>query len=395
MQHKYLNCRISRGMHGAVSVVMSIGLVLGASAASAAPSVTHVSGTLNHKSTITISGSGFGSKATAHPLVWDDASTGSITDKWDGAWPTQLPGYNMAYTKPINGVPLPHGNDTRYIAGAHAGQPVFTSAAAGPDVIFWKNFTPPAAPYYFYASWYQRSDRRWVFGQDNNYKVFSFSLCCSPYENPYDWMVVYGVPHPDSNTDAGVQWLIGSNDLTMQNPDADGHNSWWANAVNPMAGAWTKVEVTAKVTSQTNGWVRVYENGKRVVNYAGQTDNSTWPAKGRTIGIGGFARMESPTNWRYFADAYLDLSLQRVVLANSATLANATIIENQIPSAWSDGSITATVNLGKFAQGETAYVFVIDASGTPNATGLAAKAGASSAGSADGQPQPPSGVSVL
>src|SRR5215813_13346365 len=311
---KYMDWRIGRRAPGAVSVVMSIGVILGARAATAAPSVQQLSGTLNHKSTITITGSGFGSKPKAAPLVWDDASTGTLTDKWNGAWPTLLPGYNTGYSNPINGVPTAHSHDSRYIAGAHAGK-AGAGAYSGIDVIFFKDFTPPATPYYFYASWYQRSDSRWVFGQDNNYKAFSFSLCCSPYENPYDWMVTYGPPHPDSNTDTGLQWSIGSNDHTMQNPDANGHNAWWANAINPMAGAWTKVEVTAKLTGQTNGWVRVYENGKRVINYAGSTDNPTWAGQGRTIGIGGFARMESPTNWRYFADAYLDLTLQRVVLA--------------------------------------------------------------------------------
>jgi hypothetical protein len=392
---KNLDWRISGRARALGRVVASIGLALGAQAVTAAPSVQQVSGTLDHKSTITITGSGFGSKATAAPLAWDDASTGNLTDKWDGAWPNQLPGGNTAYTNPINGVPPPHGHDSRYIAGAHAGNPLVYNAYAGPDVIFWKNFTPPADPYYFYASWYQRSDSRWKFGQDNNYKVFSFSLCCSPYENPYDWMVTYGVPHPDSNTDSGLQWSIGSNDHTILNPDVNGHNAWWGHAVNPMAGAWIKVEVTAKMTGQTNGWVKVYENGKEVLNYAGSTDNPTWATKNRTIGIGGFARMQSPTNWRYFADAYLDLTLQRVVLANSTTLANATIVENQIPSAWSNGSITATVNLGRFAQGDTAYLFVVDSSGNPSATGVAVKVGGGQvSGSGGTEPQPPTGVSV-
>jgi hypothetical protein len=387
--------RIGRSARGATSVVISIGLVLGVQTAMAAPTVQQMSGTLNHKSTITIQGSGFGSKPNAAPLAFDDASGSNLSDKWDGAWPTLLPGFNTAYTNPINGVAPPHNHDTRYIAGAHAGPAVETGALNGPDVIFWKNFTPPAATYYFYASWYQRSDSRWVFGRDNNYKAFSFSLCCSPYENPYDWAVIYGPPHPDSNTDTGLQWTIGSNDHTIMNPDANGHNAWWAHAINPMAGAWTKVEVTAKMTGQTNGWVNVYENGKQVIAYAGSTDNPTWAGKGRTIGIGGFCRMQSPTNWRYFADAYVDLTLQRVVLANSPTLATATIIEPQIPSAWNDGSITATVNLGRFAQGDKAYLFVVDATGTPNATGLPVTAGGGATASGnEAQPQPPSGVSV-
>jgi len=78
-----------------------------------------------------------------------------------------------------------------------------------------------------------------------------------------------------------------------------------------------------------------------------------------------------------------------VVLADKPVLSQATIIENQIPSAWSDGSITATVNLGQFAQGQTAFVIVVDSSGTASAIGLAVTAGGTIA-----TPNPPSSISV-
>ena len=90
----------------------------------------------------------------------------------------------------------------------------------------------------------------------------------------------------------------------------------------------------------------------------------------RTIAIGGYARMQGyTTNWRYFDDIYIDTSLARVVLADKPALSEATIIENQIPTAWSDGSITATVNLGKFTQGQTAYLFVVGLRAVPRQPG--------------------------
>jgi hypothetical protein len=122
------------------------------------------------------------------------------------------------------------------------------------------------------------------------------------------------------------------------------------------------------------------------MNYQGPTDR--YSGDRRSIAIGGYARVEVPSNWRYYADAYIDTSLQRVVLANKPVLTQATIIENQIPSTWSDGSISATVNLGQFNQGETAYLFVVDATGTPSAKGLAVTAGGPAA------PRPPSAVVV-
>jgi hypothetical protein len=67
-----------------------------------------------------------------------------------------------------------------------------------------------------------------------------------------------------------------------------------------------------------------------------------------------------------------------VVVANNLSLANATIIEPQVPTSWNDGSISVTVNLGKFSAGQTAYLFVVDSSGTANAMGQPITIGATS-----------------
>lgn len=360
-----------------------------ASVAMSAPVVQQVSGTFDHKATVIISGTGFGSKPTAAPLVWDDATGAKMSDKWDGLWPYKgPPGFNLAYYSPMRGVNPPHSHDSRLIAGAHNGG----NWQTGTDVVFFKNIALPAFPFYIYASWYQVADKKWVYGGDNNYKTFEYSNCCSPYEMPNNWFTAYGPPHPDSSTDSPM-WVWTDDGHAMLSPvDANGHNAWWGHGVSPMSGTWSKVEVAVKVTNQDDGYIKVWEDGRQVMDYVGSTDK--YPGNSRTIGIGGFARIASPQNWRYFDDAYLDLSLARVVLANNAVLADATVIEPQIPKAWSSTSITATVNLGKFGSGSTAYLFVVDASGTPSAKGLAVKAGGSAAPDEPGAPQPPSSVTV-
>jgi hypothetical protein len=371
------------------SLLVVIALMSGARPGLSAPIVQQVSGALDHGATIVVGGNGFGSKRTAAPLVWDDATGRNILDKWDGAWPYLLPGYNTAYYDPIHGIEPPHNHISRYIAGAHAGS---QSAYAGYDVVFFKNITLQPFPFYIYASWYQRADKNWAFGEDNNYKTFAYSVCCSPYELPNDWFTCYGPPHPDSITD-DAQWIYTDNAHSLQIPDINGHYAWWGSAVNPMS-AWSKVEVTVKVTNQTNGYIRVWENGRLVMDYAGSTDR--YPGNRRTIGVGGFARMQNARNWRYFADVYVDLTLSRVVLANSRELTQATIIENQIPSKWTDTSINATVNLGRFAKSEPIYLFVVDSSGTTNAPGFPLTAGGGTvvAGPAPALPQAPSDVTV-
>lgn len=344
--------------------------VLGAATASAAPSVSGVGGTLSHKGSITISGSGFGSKSKAGPVVWDDASGANIAEKWDLTWPNTTAQYNMAYRAPQRGITLPHNHITKYLAGAHAGA---GGANGGANVAVWKNRTISSYPAYSYISWYQRSDDAWVFYDDNNYKVFDFSRGDGGYDLPYNWYVEYN-DRPTSKT-AVPRWHL-LDDAYGQSGSALGAtpNSWWfGDAVNPMAGKWSKVELEIKYTNQSDGYIKLWENGKLKINFAGKTDGYSGAA--RSEGIGGFARSENANNWRYYADVYLDYTPARVVIANNATLSAATIVETQIPTAWNASSITATVNLGQFQAGQTAYLFVVDSSGTPSATGYAVTVG--------------------
>jgi hypothetical protein len=354
-------------------------LTFGANAM-AQPAVAGASGTWTHKGTVTITGSGFGAKATAAPVVWDDASGVNITDKWDGAWPNNNPTYNTVYRSPQRGIGLPHNHVTKYIAGAH-GQAL--GANAGYNVIFFKNRTIPSYPVYSYLSWYQRADDGWVFGQDNNFKTYAFSVGTTPYEMPNNYYLAYNTPYPDSRT-SGASYIFGddSNGVALQFPDAAGHTQWWDSAVNPMSGVWTKIEMEVKYTNLNDGYIKLWENGALRVSYVGHTDRLAGTA--RTEGIGGYGRMQNqPTNWRYFADAYLDYSRARVILGNAPTLAASTQREVQIPSAWSASSLTLSANLGAFADGATAYVYVFDSNGVANSSGFPVTIGSG------GAPPPP------
>jgi hypothetical protein len=66
----------------------------------------------------------------------------------------------------------------------------------------------------------------------------------------------------------------------------------------------------------------------------------------------------------------VDITWSRVVLADSADYDAASVVEPQIPSAWSDASITARANLGRLSCPGTAYLFVFDAGGARNAEGF-------------------------
>ena len=106
MDMHFLRGGINRSLFGVGAILL--GFAAGMQASLATPLPVSVSGTLNHGATVTISGSGFGAKATAAPLVWDNATAGAVTDLWTGAWPNELPGYNLAYYAPMRSIGLPH-----------------------------------------------------------------------------------------------------------------------------------------------------------------------------------------------------------------------------------------------------------------------------------------------
>jgi hypothetical protein len=66
---------------------------------------------------------------------------------------------------------------------------------------------------------------------------------------------------------------------------------------------------------------------------------------------------------------YMDDTLAHVEVCDSPTWAGRTKCELQVPTAWSDTSITATFNIGYLSSGN-AYVYVINAGGGVNAQGF-------------------------
>lgn len=381
-------------------------LVFLASSAVAAPSINQASGTFNHKNTVTITGTGFGTKATAAPVVWDDASTGTLlTDngKWSGAWPNR--GSNLSYITqyhtPMRNVPLPHNNITRYIAGAHGLANEGTDA--GYNVMFWKTRTITSYPQYLYLSWYQMYDPAELPINDGswNLKFFDWSAGNSPYTmsscTNNNWFMDTDAGEPFTSS-SRIQFKLNDDSWAYSgcagslNPRTNQYGGctscWWSSGQNPFT-SWLKYEIAIVLTNQESGSIQMWENGVQKINYSGRTD--AWSFGTRSVAVGGYARSWGPNYWRYFADVYLDYTLQRVVLANNANLASANIIENQIPSSWADNSVTVSVNLGKFLPAQTAYLFIIDAAGQPNSTGFPVIIG-SGGGQ---QASPPTGLTII
>src|SRR5438093_2025076 len=129
--------------------------------------ITGISGVSAHNGSLTIAGSGFGVKAVAAPIVWDNCSgvintPSAITTLWSGAWPNAgTLAYQMQYRAALyRGVTAPHSRVGSFMTGAHGDS---NGADQGWNVMVWKTRTI-SYPAYTYASWYQICDPNWVFG---------------------------------------------------------------------------------------------------------------------------------------------------------------------------------------------------------------------------------------
>ena len=177
------------------------------------PTITSTSGTWTHDGSVTVSGSGFGTKATAAPVVWDNCNHGqSLATRWDGGWPSANATYNLDYRVEQRSIAMPHSRTTKYLAGCHYGT---GGADAGFNVMGWKNRTLGAFPQFCLMSFRFRGDDGWDFtcGSpcDDNLKHFDYSTGTSPYD-PSNWYISKsGEPHPWTPSTGLLVTLPGSN----------------------------------------------------------------------------------------------------------------------------------------------------------------------------------------
>ena len=341
---------------------------------------------------MTITGSGFGTKATAAPVIYDDGSGGYTypTQKgWSGGWPTgqtTWPAGNLQYRSlPYMGVSAPHSRSSAWMVGWWMPWPQ-ADAYSGYNVMSWMTRTISSYPQYAYASWYYRIGPEYVTSRaDWNLKTFDWSFGGTPYSMSScfqnNWYLNYA-PTGVALTSGTSSMQHQLNDDTwgycspgaLDNPDQNGHGVYWGSDTPPFNG-WHKFEIEMVITDQTSGHIRFWDNGVQRVAYVGSTD--AWTMGSRSFALGGYSRDASGTGTdrQYIGDAYVDWSLQRVVICPGAIWSTRGVCHPIVPSAWTDTSVTGTVHLGTLSDTGTAYVYVTDADGVYNTNGYSVALG--------------------
>jgi hypothetical protein len=323
---------------------------------------------LVHGQSFTITGSGFGSKASNLPPVWDNCSHGqALTARWDYGVPFNSPAiYNINYRTPAalgRGVLLPHNNDTSYLCGCHA---TGTSANDGAQVGFGiTTYTRAAMPTWSYMSFYHHLDPAWVSGigspNDKNHKIYDASVASGPYNGTANWYFGATGSGPQGLDTTLTNMGLGIGDDSSgvyTSTSGDTYNSHSFFTVTELLNSWTKNEISIRWSPTLNQgkviWVKENDQGNRYFHNDLFTDGE--PGNQRCDFIGGYSRdYPNVNNYRYWADIWWEVGPNpgRFILANSATYNSATIAELQpyTPGTWSDSGATLTCNKGKLSSG--------------------------------------------
>ena len=392
---------------------------------SAEPIINSTSGTWNHKTVVTISGSEFGTKSPVKPLIWDDCegetagafpkstansysqvgySDAQPADWRDGEDIPDTPEINYRnapHTAVSTAITAPHYRSTKFISGGHyEDAPSDQSDPASGRSVSLTVSTPSGYAERWFATWYTRNDPAWPTACPGaNEKITALNAGTSEYSTGFYYVDLT----TRSCNDAGyitVRTQNGGPAGGSCEGVTDNNPPWY---YNPQPCDLSN----AMMNTPRDGWVR-YE--QRVANddcfLWFLVDNKTaWHGTGntnwftdmgmagiRSFTIGGYMRVDlvggsgrgyqDSNAFRYFDDIYVDSTLSRIILANNSNYEDATITEPQIPSAWnSNGNfITCTVNLGKLPASITAYLFVFNADNKHNPVGFAVEIGGSGGG---------------
>ncbi len=323
----------------------------------AAPSVSGVSGTLTHGSDVTISGSGFGTKSTAAPALFD---------KVEGTWA----GLSNGQAIPTATAPWTGDSESTYNTSSGEQRSIRSSAnyhTVNSTYNFVDGFVAPGRSSKLYVAWWFRDN---LF--DTGGKFLRLSDSTNLENRTFTW----------ANQGS---YLYDYGDCII----SGGSSVLWQSTQVP-ANIWHFHEIYFDTAAKT--WA-VYVDGVShgSTRYSGCNSliiDEVWK-------VGMDAGGESPpTQTSWLDDIYIDNTWTHVVIGNASTYTACTHFEVQPASAWGASSASIKINQGSFADGSSQYLYVVDSTGVANATGFPITLGSSGGGDTTA-PASPSGLSVF
>ena len=319
-------------------------------------------GDFTHGQTFTITGTGFGTKATAEPLVYDDFEAGTLAAGIDGQAPTNraiggawtwdsntsdslLPEYSNTVLRPNSS----RSAHMRYEGNNYNNSLEINHVLAN---------TGDAA----YFSFWQYLDKTSV-GWTRNWKPWVVYGSAGVYPSAY---IGFGEVGSDPTVRNAIQ-DTGVNEVTL----------WGDVDIDDIEGEWIRHEMYLVQSSAGNAdgeWHHtIHRSGvpsitvaESEVAYETRGGSDYW----QQWHFGSYHATDTNSAEAsvYMDQIYFDSTRQRVELGDAATWAACTKREVQVATSWSDTSISIDANAGAFSNGDTAYLYIIGADGNPTDT---------------------------
>lgn len=319
----------------------------------AVPSITNVAGKVSHGSSITISGSGFGTKSPAAPILWDTFDDGSNGAKIStrGRWTNYNSGATYSNTRPYSGTLSAYSYveyGDRYPAGFNT-----------------NNYFLPTPTDQIYITFMFRHDgTAYTTGVDKNWRI-------NTGNNQY---------HGDGTvalSDGYVYYTSGSNYVYPSDDNGTGRKF---SIPEYGSSTWTRHQGYIRYSNpsgNSNGyiWVAVGNQQKTFANINNRPSGYNYKATNVLLGLMHDCGSLNPGEYHhmYIDDVYIDNTLSRVEIGNASTWAACTLKVIQIPTAWADNTVLVKVNHGSFTEMSNVWLYVIDSNGNANANGFPIK----------------------
>ncbi|MFH1586853.1 MAG: hypothetical protein ABID38_03290 [Candidatus Diapherotrites archaeon] len=345
------------------------------------PSISS-SSSLSHGGTFFISGSNFGVKNPAPPLLYDDFEggvegqiiKGNLPKVGHTVWDGYAFGNQDAIYSAENNFPGSLGNfvskhDLTGCGYDDDGCPLTcpTSCGRSSHLVF----APPENLDKMFMSFWSSYD----FGtnafrhQVKNWRVI----------HEANWWIVFkcGGWGPSDPT----FYCTKQSELNGVNPDESvGYSELWEDKIGENQWYQTKFQARQSSPNTADGSIMVWLSragaaGGPIFKYVDlpSTITTETTSKWDYLDIGEWCtNLDHPTDCEsvnYFDDFYLDNSWARIEIGDEPVYDGCSKREVQIPQTWSTGAIAFTANQGTFSDGQTVYLFVVDESGTPNPNG--------------------------
>ena len=340
------------------------------------PAIDGVSGTFSHGQSITISGSSFGIKGHAGPMLWDDFDAGSngsaVAGPRAGTAPLIHQGNLAGYSQwarsgggAMSGLSIMFDNATPKANSALHARATFSNKNYwGLNLIVpYSRFTTGKELYisFYYrftktGSAFGRQTKAWIaYNSRTNDKAYWSNAFGTCQAGDY-WFTHAAEPNDLFTMSPGLgaqeidgEWVRFESYL-RQSGAGVANGAWHQVVYRPTLGTPSKHMVTLnnyKMRNTSENWVD-WTFGGAYYDMCNSGDTAT-------IDIDDF---------------YMDSTRARVEVCDTATWSARTRCEPQLPTAWSDASITATFKKGYLPSSTTAYVYVINAAGSVNAAGF-------------------------